>query len=178
MNWRAFVRLVGACKLAKSGYDRILTDTLAPIFVLQQFTWQRSHSRHNRNVPCGTVRSRDMMTDRTFLRCIGRVNVDHGYASNSGFVFYELPELIEAQELRLCLCACSDRCPLGCMNLQGNQGRVSLLFMTILGMQCCVSLNLASWRKALQMAFALSVTGNSEICLEVIKLVGSFQSSR
>jgi hypothetical protein len=46
-------------------------------------------------VPCRTIGPRDMMTDRTFLRGIGRIDIYYRNASNGSFVIYELPELIE-----------------------------------------------------------------------------------
>lgn len=37
-----------------------------------------------------------MMTNRAFLRSIGRINIDYGHTSQGCFVVYELSELIEA----------------------------------------------------------------------------------
>ncbi len=54
-------------------------------------------------VPRGTVRSGDMMTDRTLLRSIGRINVDYRDTGYSGLVIYVLPELIESPNYAVCV---------------------------------------------------------------------------
>ena len=115
------------------------------------------------------------MTDRTFLRCIGRVNVDHGYASNSGFVVYELPELVEApRTMSMSLRLGSDRCPLSDATeiFKGNQGRGVFGFHdNILGNAMVrVSLEPSFMTgKLLQMSFGTICTATLKICLEVIK---------
>ena len=52
------------------------------------------------------------MTDRTLLRCIGRINIGNRDSSNSGLVVYELPELSKTpRTMSMSLSLGSDRCP-------------------------------------------------------------------
>lgn len=58
--------------------------------------WTREAAADTLEIVSGrTIGPRDMMTNRTFLRCIGRINIYYRNASNDRFVIYELSELIE-----------------------------------------------------------------------------------
>ena len=116
-----------------------------------------------------------MMTDWTFLRSIGRVDIDHRHASDGGFVVYELPELIETpRTMSMSLSLGSDRCPLSDATeiFQGYQRRGVFGFHDKFLRDAMINISLKPslmTRKFLQMLFGTIGATTLKIGFECIK---------
>ena len=116
-----------------------------------------------------------MMADRTFLRCIGRINVSNWYTSNGCLVADKLPELIKTpRAMSMSLNLSLDRCPLSDAFeiFKGDQRRGVYGFLDKLLGNAMIGVSLEPGfmtRKFLKMLFGTIATTTLKRCFEIIK---------
>ena len=115
------------------------------------------------------------MTDRTLLRCIGRINIGNRDSSNSGLVVYELPELSKTpRTMSMSLSLGSDRCPFSdaAKIFEGDQRRGVFSFHDKLLGNAMVGVSIESSfaaRKSLKMLLCAICATSLKVSFEIIK---------